>query len=186
MIINKYFFKLVVTVVMLLATVSAKADTIDPITVASTVSLAGTNFLYDFAITNNSSMDPLATLISVDFSLPLGSIVGDATAPFGFGASTDPSGNFVEFTSNSISGFAVGMTVGGFEFVSPLKFTSFPFTANYLDSGETTLTTLRGSANVSPGTSSVPEPGTLGLLAAGAALLLSGRFRCLRVTQVRP
>jgi PEP-CTERM motif len=148
-----------------------------PATVLTSVALDGSNYLYDFAITNESSADPYYNLISVDFSLPPGTVVGMATAPAGNGASTDPSGAFVEFTSNNVSGFPLGTTVDGFQFVSATQFNSFPFTANYLDSTGLIITPVNGTT--SPQAPAVPEPSTLGLLAS-ASLLLLGRRRLLR------
>jgi len=172
---NKHPSMLAVPVLLLMAHGSMQAD---PATVASLVSVTGPNYLYDFAITNNTSTDPYGELVSVDFSLPAGSSPSAVTAPAGNGEVSDPSGNFVEFSSNNVSGFAVGVTVDGFKFTSPLKFASLPFTANYLNHAETMVTTF--NATTSPLTpASVPEPGTLGLL-AGASVLLFSRIRSLR------
>ncbi|MBV9771107.1 MAG: hypothetical protein JOZ32_16155, partial [Bryobacterales bacterium] len=149
-ILDKHFSMVVVAFLLAITTAGMHAS---PVTVTSSVVPEGINFLYDFGITNNSSTDPFGQLISVDFNLPAGSVIGNATAPVGNGATTDPSGDFVEFTSDNISGFVQGMTVDGFQFVSPLDLTSLPFTANYLDQAETTLTTFNGNTNA------VPEPG---------------------------
>lgn len=145
------------------------------LTVTSSVLPQGVNYLYDFAITNNSTTDPEALLVSVDFSLPAGSIIGLATAPAGNGALTDPSGNFVEFSSDNLSGFPAGITVDGFQFVSPLQFGSFSYVGNYLNSAQTTVTPVGGTTT--PQTpASVPEPGTWGLL-AGASVWLIAKVR---------
>lgn len=142
----------------------------DPLTITSSVLPSGPNYLYDFAITNNSSTDPYGELVSVDFSLPAGSIIGSAISPAGNGEVTDPSGGFVEFTSNNLSGFPVGMPIDGFQFVSASPFGTLSFTANYLDQAETALTTFTGTT--SPQTpAAVPEPGASVLLAGGILLL---------------
>ena len=163
-----------VPVLLLLAHGDVKAA---PVTVMSSVSPQGANYLYDFAITNQSSTDPDYNLISVDFSFLAGTVVGLATAPAGNGATTDPSGDFVEFTSNNLSGFVPGVAVDGFQFMSSQQFSSLAFTANYLDSTGSVWTQYNGTT--SPQAPTVPEPATAGLL-AGASLVLLARSRLLR------
>ena len=149
-----------------------------PLTVMASATPAGVDYLFDFAITNQSAADPYYNLASVDFSFPAGTVIGMASAPAGNGETTDPSGDFVEFSSDNLSGFPLGMTVDGFQFTSASEFSSFAFTANYLDSTGTMLTTYDGTTN-GPQASAVPEPGTWGLL-AGASLLLFSRLRLRR------
>lgn len=145
------------------------------VTVAMSVSASGANHLYDFAITNYSSTDPLANLVSVDFNLPAGTLIGTPVAPAGNGEVVDSSagGDFVEFSSNNLAGFPVGTTVDGFKFVSASLFTTLPFVANYLNAAQTAATPFNGTTTPQ---AAVPEPSTLGLL-AGAGILLLSRMR---------
>lgn len=166
---NKQLSLLAVPFLLLLAHDGIQAA---PVTVMTSVSPEGMDYLFDFAITNQTSADPYYNLISVDFSFPAGTVIGMAQAPAGNGAVTDPSGNFVEFASDNLSGFPMGTVVGGFQFVSAAQFATFAFTANYLDSTGSMLTPVMGTTSPA----AVPEPSALGLL-AGASVLLYGGVR---------
>ena len=153
----------------------------DPITVTGSYSLQGSNYLYDFAITNHSLTDPDAKLVNVDFpSLPSNSIIGEAVAPKNYGEVTDPSG-YVLFDYN-LGYFPVGPTIDGFQFVDSLKLTSIAFEAVYLSNDELTLDTFTGTVSPQAPVPTVPEPATVGLVGSASVILLGGfrRLRALR------
>ncbi len=150
----------------------------DPITVTGSYSLQESNYLYDFAITNHSSTDPDAKLVSVDFpSLPANSLIGEAVAPQNYGEVTDPSG-YVLFDYN-LGYFPVGPTIDGFQFVDSLNLTTIAFEAVYLTNDELSLDTFAGTVSPHAPVPTVPEPATAELLGSASVILL-GKFRCLR------
>jgi hypothetical protein len=171
---NKRFSSLLIPACLVISCSLMQAD---PLTIVSTASFNGTNYVYDFSITNNSSADPMAYLISVDFTLPVGSLVGSPTAPAGNGAVADPGAGFVEFSSNNLTGFPSGTAVDGFHFTTSSFLSSLPFVANYLNTAQTAVTPFDGTT-VPRQTPTVPEPSTVGLI-TGAGLLLLTRVRAL-------
>ncbi len=146
-----------------------------PLTVTSSQTNQNSSYLYDIAITNNSSSDPYASLISVDFTLPPGTAFYSVTAPPGNGAVSDPGGDFIEFSSDAPDGFPAGITVDGFQFASSSDLASLAFTANYLDSAQTTITTFNETT-----TTVTPEPASISLVLLGISTVLGSRLRSRR------
>ena len=146
----------------------------DPVTITGSVSAAGSSYNYSFSITNNSSTDPDAELVSIDFpSLPSGSVMGDAIAPSGYGEVT--TGDYILFDSNAPS-FPVGATTSGFSFIDTMNLSSISFEALYFNSDETQTDVFTGTVSPQGPGSATPEPGTWGLM-TGASILLAGVFR---------
>ena len=166
---RRAFSSLLLPMLLTMAGFSLRAD---PLLITGSVTPQADKFRYDFAITNQSNIDPYGKLVSVDFpSLPSGSVVGNAVAPSGFGAVTD--GDYILFAYNNGPSFPLGIKADGFQFVSTINLTSISFEADYLLNDESQVNVFTG--RLSPqAVAAVPEPSTW-LLLAGALVLLVGK-----------
>ena len=156
----------------------------DPVTVTSTVSSDGGNYLYDFAVTNLSSSDPYSKLIDVSISVTPGSIVGNAMTPTGFEGFIDSASGSVDFAASSLSGFPLDQTVSGFQFLSSAQLSPLPFTANYLNSAETAGTSFSGTT-FPVSSSTVPEPRMAGVFIGALLILVCRSLRVKKLNAAR-
>ncbi|MEJ7607634.1 MAG: PEP-CTERM sorting domain-containing protein [Bryobacteraceae bacterium] len=160
-----FSFVLLALTVLLMAPSHAGAASI---TVTSSTTVQGALYRYDYAISNSSIPD----LLSVTLSVPAqANAVQNLMAPAGFSAFFDAGLGLVDFVEGSRA-FTVGSTIAGFSFASPFQLGATNFTALSLDSNQNPVIT-------SGTTSAVPEPASMGLFAAGLAILLSAR-KCRR------
>lgn len=153
---------------LLLGSASAGAG---PILQSSVTPLGGSLFHYEFSVTNNTADD----IVVVSIDAPTGDATIGATlvAPPGFMAGYDPGLGSIDFLEDTDL-FSVGSTISGFAFDStfgPLNGKFENFTALTLNGD-----TLSGNVETTV-VGSVPEPGSLALLALGFGALLFGGQR---------